>query len=106
MKQTIRPGAFARLDRAARRHMRRRSQFIYLLLGASISRTLAYEFLAGALLFTAAFFADTLLNAAAFVLSGVLVARRPFAAIDAQIDNDGHGIDHADTNSKEKGGER
>lgn len=101
MKKTIRPGAFARLDRAARRHMRRRSQFIYLLLGASISRTLA-----GALLFTAAFFADTLLNAAAFVLSGLLVARRPFVAIDAQIDNDGHGIDHADTNSKEKGGER
>ena len=84
MKSNHRPGAFARLEHSVKRYMNRRSQFAHELTGANISRTLAAE----------------------LIIAGLLIARRAFAAIDAQIDNDGHHIDRADDDLNEEGGAR
>ena len=106
MKQTQQPGAFARFDRAARRYMQRRSQFARNFTGADISRTLTAELIIGALFFATALFTGSILSAVGFILAGLLILRRPCAAIDAQLDNDGNPIDRADDDLNEEGGER
>ena len=91
MKPTHRPGAFARLERSVKRYMNRRSQFAHDITGC---------------IFSTAFFAHTIITGAALIVAGLLIARRAFAAIDAQIDNDGHHIDRADDDLNEEGGAR
>ncbi len=86
--------------------MNRRSQFAHDITGANISRTLATELIIGCCIFSTAFFAHTIITGAALIIAGLLIARRAFAAIDAQIDNDGHHIDRADDDLKEEGGSR
>lgn len=106
MKPTHRSGAFARLERSVKRYMNRRSQFAHELTGANISRTLAAELIIGSGIFSTAFFAQNVITGAALIIAGLLIARRAFAAIDAQIDNDGHHIDRADDDLNEEGGAR
>ena len=105
MKPTHRPGDFARLERSVKRYMNRRSQFAHDITGANISRTLATELIIGCCIFSTAFFAHTVITGAALIIAGLLIARRAFAAIDAQIDNDHH-IDRADDDLNEEGGAR
>ena len=106
MKSNHRPGAFARLERSVKRYMNCRSQFAHELTGANISRTLAAELIIGSGIFSTAFFAQNVITGAALIIAGLLIARRAFAAIDAQIDNDGHHIDRADDDLNEEGGAR
>ena len=106
MKSNHRPGAFARLERSVKRYMNRRSQFAHDITGANISRTLATELIIGCCIFSTAFFAHTIITGVALIVAGLLISRRAFAAIDAQIDNDGHHIDRADDDLNEEGGAR
>ena len=106
MKPTHRPGPFARLERSVKRYMNRRSQFAHELTGANISRTLAAELIIGSCIFSTAFFAHTIITGAALIIAGLLIARRAFAALDSQIDNDCHHKHRADDDLNEEGGAR
>ena len=106
MKLNHRPGAFARLERSVKRYMNRRSQFAHELTGANISRTLAAEFIIGSCILSTPVFAHDVITGGALIIAGLLIARRAFSAIDAQIDNVGHHIDRADDDLNEEGGAR